>query len=188
MAFYPVTHRNNYIEVVKFYVFNLCFPFYSAMLSGVCKICTYLFLVQFALFKNVIDVFCNYRTFFLKKFCHEPTKRVDRLLPGALKILEDYDWPGNVRELRNVIERAAIFAEGELITADDLLLFESTEKPKTTATADISLPNDGLSLFDLEKKLLSQAIEKSDGNQTQAAKLVGLSLDTFRYRLKKYDL
>jgi DNA-binding protein Fis len=60
--------------------------------------------------------------------------------------------------------------------------------PKEATSADISLPNDGLSLFDLEQKLLSQALERSDGNQTQAAKLVGLSLDTFRYRLKKYDL
>ena len=53
--------------------------------------------------------------------------------------------------------------------------------------SNFTLPDSGISLADVEKKLLSQAIEKAGGNQTRAAKLLGLSLDTFRYRLKKYN-
>jgi transcriptional regulator with PAS, ATPase and Fis domain len=126
--------------------------------------------------------------FYINFFSFDFGKPLKGLTKEAEAKLLNYNWPGNVRELRNVIERAAIFAEGDQITAEDLLLFKSKDKGKETASADISLPSDGLSLFDLEKKLLSQALERSDGNQTQAAKLVGLSLDTFRYRLKKYDL
>ncbi len=126
--------------------------------------------------------------FYINYFSFDFGKMIKGMSKDAETKLLNYNWPGNVRELRNVIERAAIFAEGDIITADDLLLFESMDKTKQTATTDISLPYDGLSLFDLEKKLLSQALERSEGNQTQAAKLVGLSLDTFRYRLKKYDL
>lgn len=127
-------------------------------------------------------------TFYINHFSYDFGKNIKGLTKEAESKLLKYAWPGNVRELRNVIERAAIFVEGDKIDAADLLLFESMTTPNETARAEISLPDEGLSLFDVEKKLLSQALERADGNQTQAARLVGLSLDTFRYRLKKYDL
>ncbi len=126
--------------------------------------------------------------FYINYFSFDFGKKFTGLTKEAQDKLTHYRWPGNVRELRNVIERAAIFAEGPQITADDLLLFDTMSTTQPSRPADISLPDNGLSLFDLEKKLLSQALDRSSGNQTQAAKLVGLSLDTFRYRLKKYDL
>lgn len=91
-----------------------------------------------------------------------------------------------MRELRNAIERAVIFVEGDKINADEIILAE--EKQKEKVNQDFIIPEDGISLFDVEKKLLLDALAKTKGNQSRAAKLLGLSLDTFRYRMKKYEI
>lgn len=111
-------------------------------------------------------------------------KHIRGLTAAARRLLTTYDWPGNVRELRNVIERAMIFAEGDRIDADDLILQENAPPRQNTW----SIPEGGLSLEEVEKQLLTNALRKTDGNQSRAAALVGLSLDTFRYRLKKYGI
>lgn len=128
-------------------------------------------------------------THYMRFFSFEFGKKVVGFEPEAENKLRRYQWPGNVRELRNVIERAVIFAENPLISATDLLLldFQATE-PRQVISSSYTLPKGGISLSVLEKSLLQQALVQARGKQTQAAKLLGLSLDTFRYRLKKFDM
>jgi DNA-binding NtrC family response regulator len=117
------------------------------------------------------------------------------LSPEAARAFKSYDWPGNVRELRNVVERALVLEEGDLITTR-YLTPELAPDPQTVCSghapvsvldgeATVSLPQNGVSLDEVETALLRQALARSGGNQTQAAELLGMSRDKFRYRLKK---
>lgn len=110
-------------------------------------------------------------------------KHIRRLTAAARQKLLAYHWPGNVRELRNVIERAMIFAEGEVIDADDLVLSETTSRRKRPA-----IPEEGMSLQQLEREYLIESLRKTGGNQSKSAELLDMSLDTFRYRLKKFSI
>ena len=122
-------------------------------------------------------------------------RRIRGLAPEATRAFKLYDWPGNVRELRNVIERAIVLEDGDVISArclPDGILPNRETNPARVETASLdpantifSLPSDGISLEDLETSLLKQALAQSGGNQTRAAKLLGLTRDQFRYRWKK---
>lgn len=108
-----------------------------------------------------------------------------------------YEWPGNVRELRNVIERALILEDSDLITMEYLptaLTGGSAQRTGVSSgtaipasTAQFLLPTQGISLDEVEMSFVSQAIERSEGNQTRAAELLGISRDQLRYRLKKLE-
>jgi two-component system response regulator AtoC len=118
------------------------------------------------------------------------------ITPEVAAAFRRYQWPGNVRELRNVIERALILEEGDMITPATLP--QGINSESTTATAfsaegvegdgpgwKFNLPAEGLSLEEVELSLVRQAIEKSGGNQSRAAELLSISRDQLRYRLKK---
>jgi DNA-binding NtrC family response regulator len=117
------------------------------------------------------------------------------LTPEVAAAFRRYHWPGNVRELRNVIERALILEDSDLITAAYLPSGIMVTSGKRTAGADLpedggrewkfELPVDGLLLEEVESSLVQQAIQQSGGNQTRAAELLGISRDQLRYRLKK---
>jgi len=123
---------------------------------------------------------------FISVFAYDFKKKVRGLTDQAKAKLLKHPWHGNVRELRNVIERGVIFADGEKIDAADIILGE--EKQTSEAAGQIRIPENGLSLFEVEKKLLMEALSTANGNQSRAARLLGLSLDTFRYRMKKYEI
>jgi PAS domain S-box-containing protein len=129
---------------------------------------------------------------FLEKFAMETGKKVPGISREARKLLLDHHWDGNVRELQNVIERAVILCRGELITSAHLPIGDSGDHPthgKNQSLQDLfSLPEEGLSLEELEKSLLKQALTKSHHNKTRAAVLLGLTRSTLRYRLEKYGL
>lgn len=127
----------------------------------------------------IADYFCNIYSFEFKK-------RINGFSAAAKAKLLDYSWPGNVRELRNVIERAVIFASDEVINADDILLLIE-QKSKSGIIEDLDR-SENLTLFEMEKQLIYKALKKAQGNQTRAAQLLGLSLDTLRYRIKKYEI
>jgi two-component system, NtrC family, response regulator AtoC len=121
-------------------------------------------------------------------------KKIKGLSPQVEEVFRRYDWPGNVRELRNVIERALILEDSETITTEYLPggLFQQSEKAgensgKGGATAQFVLPLQGMSLDETELSFVKQAIERSGGNQTRAAELLGISRDQLRYRLKKLE-
>ena len=112
------------------------------------------------------------------------------LSDDATAWLKTQTFPGNVRELENTIERAVALADGPLVEPSDL-----TERPLAAAgcepSAPTDLPLDGFSLDDylaaVERRVLYQALEQSNGVRTNAAKLLGMSFRSFRYRLAKYE-
>jgi DNA-binding NtrC family response regulator len=123
-------------------------------------------------------------------------KHILGLTPEVAAAFSRYSWPGNVRELRNVIERALILEDDDLITTKYLppgFIVERTSGVGTGAQAEdtgknrFALPPEGLMLDDVEMSLVRQAIAQSGGNQTRAAELLGISRDQLRYRLKKLD-
>ena len=120
-------------------------------------------------------------------------RKITGVTPEVATVFRKYPWPGNVRELRNVIERALILEDNELITRE-YLPRGLTGEPMTTSgsagdgsTAQFVLPGGGISLDDVEMSFVKQAIERSEGNQTRAAELLGISRDQLRYRLKKLE-
>jgi transcriptional regulator with GAF, ATPase, and Fis domain len=107
--------------------------------------------------------------------------------PDAVRALSRYAWPGNVRELRNLCERMLILLGGRAIHATNLPK-EFTDPPVHGPAGDFALPEQGVHLAQLEADLIRQALEKTLGNRTRAARLLGLSRDTLQYRLKKYAI
>jgi len=114
---------------------------------------------------------------------------IEGLDPRAAELLMGHPWPGNVRELRNAIERAMVLEEGPRLTSESLALGESAGPHGVAAQAAAgATPLQEMSLEDAERSMLVQALEKSGGNQTRAAKRLGISRDTLRYRMKKFAL
>ncbi len=121
---------------------------------------------------------------FLKK--HSGGKK--KISENAVAFLQDYPWKGNVRELENVIERISILCDDDLIDVVDL----PEEIKMTSAERTVHLPPGGVNLEklveDMEKEYLLQALEKTNGVKTEAAKLLNLTFRSFRHRLKKYGI
>ncbi len=127
--------------------------------------------------------------YFVSNLARDLRRDPPELLGDAIDVLRRYRWPGNVRELRNVLERTLILNEGASIRADQLLVaMRGFGRERSAAHAPIVLPAEGLILEELERDLIQQALARSTHNVTQAAKLLGLSRDTLRYRLEKYGL
>ena len=129
--------------------------------------------------------------FFIEHYNRKFKRQVSGISPEALRLLLSHDWPGNVRELRNAIERAMILEEGSQITAPSLPIMVATSPMFHTAAAQQSFSGaseDGLSLEENERQLLVRALEKTTGNQTQAARLLSITRDTLRYKMKKFNL
>jgi two-component system, NtrC family, response regulator AtoC len=131
--------------------------------------------------------------FFVNKFNRELKKQVRGFSPEALDLLTAYPWPGNIRELKNVIERVMLLESDERILPVHLPLeirsrSVTPDEPSVLTKISGSLPDGGISMEDLEKELLKRALAKAEGNQTKAARLLDISRDTLRYRMKKFGL
>ncbi|MGH9879906.1 MAG: sigma-54-dependent transcriptional regulator [Pyrinomonadaceae bacterium] len=124
-------------------------------------------------------------------------KKITGLAPDVGAMFRNYNWPGNMRELRNVIERALILEDSDLITLEYLppaltgssaqLAGVSSGAGGAGSATQFLLPTQGISLEDVEMSFVKQAIQRSEGNQTRAAELLGISRDQLRYRLKKLE-
>jgi DNA-binding NtrC family response regulator len=127
---------------------------------------------------------------YLEQFARDFRRRTRALSAPAEAALLAYSWPGNVRELRNLIERAVLLAEGETLESADFETVHTLRSGTAPADAagDISLPAAGVKLDDVEKRLVTLALERTNGNQTRAAALLGLHRDQIRYRMEKYGL
>lgn len=130
-------------------------------------------------------------SYFINLFNVQFRKDIRGITKEAEKYLIGYDWPGNVRELRNVIERAIILESDQKIQIDNLpgeigngykLL------SKDIYSYQFEIPKEGFSLKEFEKMLIKQALRTTNNNQTRAARLLGISRDSLRYKKKKYHL
>jgi two-component system response regulator AtoC len=115
------------------------------------------------------------------------------LSAAAEAAIAQYGWPGNVRELANAMERAVLFSDSDTVSGDDLGLPATGATAGTVAVAasgevQIEFPDNGVSLEAVERALIGRALEKAAGNQSAAARLLGISRDTLRYRLEKFGL
>jgi DNA-binding NtrC family response regulator len=128
---------------------------------------------------------------FVARFNQEMKRQVKGVAPAAMELLKAYHWPGNVRELRNVIERAFILHAGadeirpEHLTPELRKATPGARRPEKMVPA---VTGEGLVLDDVERKLIAEAMERASGNQSRAARLLGVSRDTLRYRLKKHGM
>jgi DNA-binding NtrC family response regulator len=121
--------------------------------------------------------------YYIDRFNREFKKRVKGMSPAATTLLEQYQWPGNVRELRNAIERAMLLIDRDRLEPDDF-----TTLTRSVEAAQFRLPPEGVNLEEVERQLLTQALERAGGNQSQAAQLLGINRDQVRYRIEKFGL
>ncbi len=110
-----------------------------------------------------------------------------RMASAVHQRLINYGWPGNVRQLENVLERLVVLATSDLITEEDL---PEDFAPVSSGSATLwpNLPEEGISLEAIERELISRALDKFDGNQTQAARYLDISRRTLIYRMEKHGL
>ena len=129
---------------------------------------------------------------FLGRFNAKFGRNVQGVSEDALMRLQAYDWPGNVRELRNVLERAVIMEADDMLLGThlprELGLAPSSDVPLLPAIDPFALPEGGVDLEDVERRLLQQAMDRTGGNQSAAARLLRISRYALRYRLEKYGL
>ena len=120
---------------------------------------------------------------FLAAAARDMGKRIKGLTPEAEAMLMRYRWPGNVRELQNCMERAAIVARGDMVGADDLLLFEA---PGEASTQSHALEGDlDSELARIEREFLVKALKDSGGVQARAAEKLGITERSLWHRIKK---
>jgi two-component system response regulator AtoC len=131
---------------------------------------------------------------FIRHYNEKFRKNIQGPTKEAEEFLMNYDWPGNIRELKNAIERVMILADGNRISVQYLpiRISEGGILPipagEEAGKEEIRLPPGGISLYSVEKELIRQALEQARGNKTTAARLLRITRDTLRYKVKKYDL
>ncbi len=126
--------------------------------------------------------------YLLKLFNVEFKKDVKGFSEDARQLLLSYSWPGNVRELSNCLERAMIFADKDTLDASELVISGNRTRQGQQQVHQWTVPPGGIVLEDVERQLILSALEQSAHNKSKAARLLGLSRDTLRYRLDKYQL
>jgi two-component system response regulator AtoC len=120
---------------------------------------------------------------FLRRFCSENHKPLKTLTKGAIDKLLAYHWPGNVRELANIIERTVVLDFDPAIGADHLYL----DAASPGKSGPLALPV-GISLHELEKRLILQTFESAGQNRTRTASILGISVRTLRNKLHEYGV
>jgi DNA-binding NtrC family response regulator len=127
--------------------------------------------------------------FFARKFAFEAAKELSKqireITDGALALLKTHPWPGNLRELKNVMRRAVLLAEGDIISEGGISFPASGLSGDGQPGLSLSLKE---SVKDLEKRLIRQAMEASAGNKTRAAEALGISYKNLFDKLKEYDI
>jgi len=127
---------------------------------------------------------------FLSHFATKYKKQMIKgFSPEAEQLLIDASWPGNVRELKNLVERIVVLENTEIIMPEHIPKWIFSQSMTTKeVSVEFELPETGTSLAGVEMKLIEQALEKTGGNQVQAARLLDITRDAIRHRMKKYGL
>jgi len=124
-------------------------------------------------------------TRFIAQFARRYGKPGMSFTVAALDALVTYRWPGNVRELRNFVEQTVLLAQHDWIDAADLSLPQLPPEPSQTLLADSA---GGIELASVENDLIRRALDRAGWNITQAARLLGISRDTLRYRMERHGI
>ena len=128
---------------------------------------------------------------FLRRFSAKYGKDVHRIDARAREVLLSYPWPGNVRELSHVIERAVLWSRDATLNVEHLSVsapMKAGPDESDGAVAAAGMPSESADLTQVERAMIERAMHDANGNQTQAAQRLGISRDTLRYRLKKFDI
>jgi len=131
---------------------------------------------------------------FLARYRRERGTRIAGLTPEALRVVEAYPWPGNIREFQNMVEWVTITCKGERVDVRDLPAYLKAGSPATAGAPSQpgaerpSLLSFGMSVEDVEKAMLQEALEKARGNVSEAARLLKITRNTLRYRMGKYNI
>jgi DNA-binding NtrC family response regulator len=125
---------------------------------------------------------------FISKFAVENSKKVEGVSKEAMDFILKYDYPGNVRELENVIQRAVVMTRGNIITTDDLPIHIKVIKSEYNIPIERKNKTLDKIVEELERRLISDAIAQTNGNQSKAAESLGISERNLRYKLKKYGM
>jgi two-component system response regulator HydG len=132
--------------------------------------------------KEDISLLANH---FLNLYREKSQTSIKGFLPKAMDLMMRYDWPGNIRELENAIERAVLLCRGEHISPEDL------PHPVQGAEADdlprVAVPP-GMTLKEVEREVIVQTLEETEGNRTQTARILGISRKTLQNKLKEYGI
>jgi two-component system, NtrC family, response regulator AtoC len=122
--------------------------------------------------------------FYVDQFNREFRKQVRGASPAALELLRGYRWPGNIREVRNAVERAMLLADGAWLEPEHFPMAVA----RRSSEGRFDLPEEGVSLEQVERGLVMQALQRTGWNHTKAAALLGLNRDQIRYRIEKFGL
>jgi len=129
---------------------------------------------------------------FLERFAKSFGRTVKGVSAEAMSLMQGYAWPGNVRELRNVLERIVILGPEEVIRATGLppevRFARPAQSGRTPPGCPFVLPEEGVDLEEVERGLIAQALERTEGNQSASARLLGITRYALRYRMEKYGL
>jgi nitrogen regulation protein NR(I) len=123
-------------------------------------------------------------------------KTIKGVSDETLKLLMEYDWPGNVRELENLLERAMVLGKSDMLDVENFPVQIRRQReqpdPQKNLLNQLKLPESGLSLIEtveeMEKRLIQEALERTSGNKTKAAELLGVTRKIMRYKAEKYGL
>ena len=121
---------------------------------------------------------------YLAVFNEENGKQIDGFTPAAYEMLSSYDWPGNIRELRNLVERMVVLARSKILDVKDI---PPLIREKVRTGGEVRMDAD-LTVDEMERRMILQALEKTDGNRTKAAEKLGISRRTLHRKLNQYEI
>jgi DNA-binding NtrC family response regulator len=122
---------------------------------------------------------------FVKKLRKDLGSTVESISDAAIQRLLEYHWPGNARELENVIERSMVLASSPVLAAADIKL--DTVPQARASSVDNFLP-EGMTLDQFEQSIIREALQRANGNKSQAARMLGLTRNALRYRLSQMGI
>jgi DNA-binding NtrC family response regulator len=123
---------------------------------------------------------------FVKKLSKDVGGRIEGISEAAIQKLMQYHWPGNVRELENVIERSMVLSPGPVLEPEDIKM-DSAPRRNHAAIGTQFLP-EGMTLDEFEQSIIREALNRANGNKSQAARLLGLTRNALRYRLSQMGI
>ena len=121
---------------------------------------------------------------YLAVFNEENGKQIEGFTPAAYNLLSAYAWPGNIRELRNLVERMVVLAHGKVLDVKDI---PEQVRDETGNRGEVKIDAD-LTVDEMEKRMVVQALEKTGGNRTKAAEKLGISRRTLHRKLNQYEI